>query len=281
MSHYIVAVISDGSKSLEDIMAPYEEMSVDRYVKYTKEQAIAKTRKETEDYMKGYYYKEYMKDPEKYLSECKNEGHADLIKNYHKRLDWTDEECYAEAIRYEDEEDLGPDGEIYSTYNPKSKWDWYEVGGRWDGMLPLKQDNPVIKEAEGVKYVVDDYEYVNEAYMSNVVFKDRLPSQRELDEHYRKWSTYASDEKYKKQFDRMIEQHGDFAGYVKDRSGFSVYAIVTPDGEWHEPGKMGWFGMSSATEEDEDKFKDGFYDNFIVPYLEPGKYSITMVDCHI
>jgi hypothetical protein len=22
-----------------------------------------------------------------------------------------------------------------STYNPKSKWDWYEVGGRWDGGL--------------------------------------------------------------------------------------------------------------------------------------------------
>lgn len=22
------------------------------------------------------------------------------------------------------------------TYNPDGKWDWYEVGGRWDGLLP-------------------------------------------------------------------------------------------------------------------------------------------------
>ena len=25
-----------------------------------------------------------------------------------------------------------------STYNPKSKWDWYQIGGRWSGMLRIK-----------------------------------------------------------------------------------------------------------------------------------------------
>ena len=25
-----------------------------------------------------------------------------------------------------------------STYNPDSKWDWWVIGGRWAGMLPLK-----------------------------------------------------------------------------------------------------------------------------------------------
>lgn len=28
--------------------------------------------------------------------------------------------------------------EKFSTYNPMSKWDWFEVGGRWDGTLLLK-----------------------------------------------------------------------------------------------------------------------------------------------
>ncbi len=23
-----------------------------------------------------------------------------------------------------------------STFNPNAKWDWYEIGGRWDGHLP-------------------------------------------------------------------------------------------------------------------------------------------------
>lgn len=25
-----------------------------------------------------------------------------------------------------------------TTYNPKSKWDWYSLGGRWDGIIPKK-----------------------------------------------------------------------------------------------------------------------------------------------
>lgn len=35
----------------------------------------------------------------------------------------------------------GEDGEWYSwsSYNPDSKWDWYEVGGRWAGSLQLKE----------------------------------------------------------------------------------------------------------------------------------------------
>lgn len=34
----------------------------------------------------------------------------------------------------------GEDGVLhdYSTYNPKSKWDWYSVGGRWTGYFKLK-----------------------------------------------------------------------------------------------------------------------------------------------
>lgn len=36
---------------------------------------------------------------------------------------------------------LAADGSIEreTTYNPKSKWDWYQIGGRWSGSLPLKQ----------------------------------------------------------------------------------------------------------------------------------------------
>jgi hypothetical protein len=27
----------------------------------------------------------------------------------------------------------------WSTYNPRSKWDWYELGGRWQGFFPTKR----------------------------------------------------------------------------------------------------------------------------------------------
>lgn len=35
------------------------------------------------------------------------------------------------------------EGNIYSIYNPESKWDWYQVGGRWDGHIPTKSGERV------------------------------------------------------------------------------------------------------------------------------------------
>ena len=29
------------------------------------------------------------------------------------------------------------EGNVWTTYNPQSQWDWYKVGGRWPGHLPL------------------------------------------------------------------------------------------------------------------------------------------------
>ena len=38
---------------------------------------------------------------------------------------------------------IGDNGELYSTYNPNSKWDWYKVGGRWSKILKTKNENYV------------------------------------------------------------------------------------------------------------------------------------------
>jgi hypothetical protein len=82
----------------------------------------------------------------------------------------------------------------WSTYNPKSKWDWWVVGGRWKnaGLWP---DTP----------------------RSNfgVIEKIKIP-----------------------------EPFND---------------IVTPDGEWHESGKHGWFGYHEKAKED-DQWRAEFYE---------------------
>ena len=46
-------------------------------------------------------------------------------------------EYYSENLEVEPYTD---DGQLY-TYNPNSKWDWYVIGGRWNGFLPLKTLN--------------------------------------------------------------------------------------------------------------------------------------------
>lgn len=60
---------------------------------------------------------------------------------------------------------------------------------------------------------------------------------------------------------------------------FSTYAVVTPDGEWHEPGKMGWWGISSATPEEEAEFENNYEEKFI--RTANPEWRLTIVDCHI
>lgn len=55
------------------------------------------------------------------------------------------------------------------------------------------------------------------------------------------------------------------------------YAYVK-DGEWFAPGEMGWWGMSSDTDEDQARFAREF--NQLFDAL-PDDTILTMVDCHI
>lgn len=57
-----------------------------------------------------------------------------------------------------------------------------------------------------------------------------------------------------------------------------TYAVITPDGEWHAPGKMGWFGCSSETSEEMNDWANKYKDE--MRKADPDWY-ITIVDCHI
>ena len=143
MSHFTVYVFSK-DRDVEELLAPYnEELVVAPYIKYTKEQAIAKIRNNIEKF-KNNYYAEYLKDPIAYKEKCTNESHINYIENeFPKKLNWTDEECYQEMRSwYDDDDDLvDANGNIWDTYNPNSKWDWYTEGGRWNGCLKTKDGN--------------------------------------------------------------------------------------------------------------------------------------------
>jgi hypothetical protein len=71
----------------------------------------------------------------------------------------------------------------WSTYNPKSTWDWWVIGGRFDGWWG--DEDGAYKPGVNVLPATD------------------LPQ------------------------------------------GWSTWAIVTKNGEWHEAGKMGWWAMST------------------------------------
>lgn len=137
MSHFAILVAGD---DIDEAMAPFDENIVmPKYLKATKAQLIAKGRKDNEDFAKGESYQEYIKDPKAYDEKYKeNQSHHQYIKDTQKRLNWSDEEIYQDQIKWYEPEDIGKKGGVYSTYNPKSKWDWYEIGGRWNDGLILK-----------------------------------------------------------------------------------------------------------------------------------------------
>lgn len=62
-------------------------------------------------------------------------------------------------------------------------------------------------------------------------------------------------------------------------NAISTYAVITPDGKWHSSGDMGWWGMSSESDDERKKWSFDFYESFL-SNLDP-ETQITIVDCHI
>lgn len=167
MSHLCVYVFHDKNTSIYDLLAPYDEsIEVEPYVEYTKKEAIAKVREEIEDY-NNEFYAEYLKNPEEY--ENKNgddKEHIEYLKNeFPKKLNWTDEQCYNYKKELYDDDMIDEDGNLFSTYNLNSKWDWYEVGGRWDGGIPMKTNMKLeIKSCNECKVSQIDMDKISSPY---------------------------------------------------------------------------------------------------------------------
>lgn len=147
MSHFCVYVFQDkNSKSIEVMLAPYDEnIELDKpVVKYTRQSAIEYVRKDHAHY-KETIYKEYLTDPIAYEEKYgKNEVHINYLKNeFPKMLTWTDDECYEYIKEDFDDDMIAENGDLLTTYNPKSKWDWWARGGRWLDTLVLTDGSHV------------------------------------------------------------------------------------------------------------------------------------------
>lgn len=90
-------------------------------------------------------------------------------------------------------------GEYMTTRNPNGKWDYWRVGGRWDGVI---QGAP--RESENGFNFGKDHENIGNNF--------------------------------------------EFAGTIALQE--PPFAIVTPDGQWHARGRMGWFAVVADEKDD-------------------------------
>lgn len=241
MSHFAVLVLHEEDQSIEDLLAPYNEyLEVEPYVKYTRTQAINKMRKDC---------------PSLYKDKSEDE----IFQN---ACDWFG--CT-----------LDDDGNLLSTYNPHSKWDWWQVGGRFSGMLSI------------IPTALDGYhgmEYVDSAFVRHIKWVQ--PLDKEEREDIIKWwnvniegAEGEKDEYFLYNPEYYKKRYKDVETYIKTRELPCYHAVVTPDGIWHEPSKVGWWGCTNGDPSDELEWDLHFKERFID--TAEFDWVATIVDCHI
>jgi hypothetical protein len=135
---------------------------------------------------------------------------------------------------YDENEEVAPyemvkDGKKeMCTYNPDSKWDWWVIGGRWDGIISKSGKQ---RESKDGGFNFGDEHHDME---KNICLVKELPAKS------------------------------------------LPFAIVTPDGEWHEKGEMGWWGLTNNEKEDNTWEKE--LHKILKKYADD---YIIGVDCHI
>lgn len=304
MSHFAVAVFSDGNKTLEELMAPYQENNMNdcpkEYLKFVngKEEEMDTYENGTVTRVKlpdGTLYYPYDDIFAKEITEEEYKKYNDN-DNYKVKREWVNGElrCYLIDYKLLDGEVVEiPYKESYPTIedyledfcgyeideetgeygyweNPNAKWDWYDVGGRWSNMLKYKDGNR------------GDYGYIKDI--------DFTPRKDKYKEALRFWEVAIDKEPLKEGEDK-----NDFIAFYKDSyykkmylnkelyakicSQFSTRAVITPDGKWHEVGEMGWFGCSSESGDENIKWEMHYKERFI-DTADPN-WILVIVDCHI
>ena len=255
MSHFAVLVI--GNEPDAQIAKYDENLELPMHQVATREELIAKKRAWIEDYKNG-LYAEYLADPEKYIESCKdNAGHIDYItRKFPKMLEWTDDECYEDEIEdyreyIKDGEtwcEIHEDGSLWETTNENARWDWYQIGGRYRGLLKLK---------EGAEPVIPLH----------------------VDKFYESAIFGGAGFDYRKATDEMLAENRCDQAYRRDVINLDDVTpyVVVKDGEWYERGKMGWWAIAS-NEKEED-----VWESEVRKLLQdiPGDELLTVFDCHI
>jgi hypothetical protein len=230
MSHYAVAVIHRENQDIEDLLAPYDEnIEVEPYIWKSREEAIT------------------------------------YVRENYKVEDKTDQECW-EYLAEDHKTDES--GNIYSTYNPKSKWDWWSYGRRGDEFLNKKTG----KETDEGRIGDLDIVFDQEAYKKALSFWDKWIAKTVKPEEDEEYPSLYKEEYY-------IEHYKNRETYAQCCATYCSYAVVTPDGEWQAPGKVGWFACSSESGEEWIDWCLNYKKRFIEDQ-EPD-LILTLVDCHI
>ena len=314
MSHFNLAVISDGTKSLDEMLAPFNEQAEEpEYCEFAniEEECREKYENGTEEGVRVVSTGEILSPyDDVFLVKISEEEYHTRRSNGERGLHTRYQDGQYSYYGYEyGENELGefPLCKIYDTFeeymesegytkdekmeaygywfNPNAKYDWWEIGGRWRGMLKAtrgergfryfgsageeKEGYYDIAKIKDVDFSLDQDAYKRAIRFWEVVVEGSPLQNGEKDEDF---CSYWKVEYYR-------ERYGNKEQYAQEIALFSTFAVLTVDGEWHECGKMGWFGCSDESADEAREWYNNWYDMFI-KNANP-EHDIIIVDCHI
>lgn len=163
-------------------------------------------------------------------------------------------------------------GKNLTRRNPSSKWDWWQIGGRWSGWL--SEQDP---EADP-----DNWEVCTLCSGSGKRPRGREDFGEEWEKATNgcngckgtgkslKWPTRWKDQGNIVPVSVVLQQLAD------GKKGMIPFAIVTPDGRWFEKGEMGWWAAVSNKKKQADWGQE-----VAALYQKYADHTAVAVDCHI
>jgi hypothetical protein len=259
MSHFPVLVLLKKTQNLQELLAPFSEnLEVEPYIVTERDEFIKTMRVDYKDI------------PEVYdLSD--DEFISVLREDYH----------------------LDDKGNEISTCNKQSKWDWWSVGGRWSDKLKLTKEAYTTVLEDCCSDVILSARNTLSGYCSaaKIKYLDFAPDQEISAQSLRFWELYVDKavpqgqtekemiEWIRRKPEYYIDRFGTKENYAELQSLFHTWAVVTPDGQWHQQGNMGWWACSDDTAEQAEAWVRGYKKKFI-DTAKPGWVAV-IVDCHI
>lgn len=275
MSHFPCAVITDGTKTVRELMAPYQENNMD-----TVPREFLEFFDVTDEYLERYRNEDitFCFDPDDpygpvlhppYSDACRRESASEYSLNsddYETPEGWIETKIplkliystFDDFMRYHIGEERDENGKYGYWENPNAKWDWYEEYGTpswvddYVGNVPVRLDD--------IKFDPDENERKAREFIR---------------EHPAGDESLHGLERYLRMRDMTDEQ------YIEAERHLSLWSCITPDGKWHEAAKMHAFGISDSDMSGDDFYKWSleFKKRFIDPY--DGSCVLHVVDCHI
>lgn len=137
MSHFC-GIVFGHENNLDNVLAPFDEnLAVDEYIYMTAEEALL-------------WAEQRAANLKERCSENPNSYAEETLQKYNNFESEEDLKSYIKDYW----ETLDDEGNVLSTYNPNSEWDWWVIGGRWSNDLlhqgEFLENQAALKECEVV-----------------------------------------------------------------------------------------------------------------------------------